>query len=265
MPHTSALTRVQFWNGGVQKAGHGHHEPALVPDAHHHVGEGDLLDAAPLPLHHHHVVQADGLGEGQLDSGQGARDGLLGGQANHQAGHPGRGQDAAPNWRKVSKRMHTRAATTTTRMTPQDPVGHPHLGIQLAGLQFVLGPQVETGQEKVLGQEHPPGGQPGQGHGPGHPEQLPHPLAQARREEALHPLHDQARHEQHRHRPTRTGQALPHRIVARSAGPAHGPRQHRAHDAPDDQTQEHPGPQAQDRSQRALPCAHRILPGLGPG
>jgi hypothetical protein len=44
------------------------HQPATVPDPHHHVGEGDLLDVAPLALHDHGVVQADGPGEGDLQT-----------------------------------------------------------------------------------------------------------------------------------------------------------------------------------------------------
>ena len=43
-------------------------EPAIIPDMHGHVGEGDLLDPPPLPLNDHDIIEADGLCHGQLSA-----------------------------------------------------------------------------------------------------------------------------------------------------------------------------------------------------
>ena len=58
-----------------------HDEPPLVPDVDHHVGRGDLADRAPLPFDDHHVADLDGLGEGDLDTGDEVADERPGGHA----------------------------------------------------------------------------------------------------------------------------------------------------------------------------------------
>ena len=55
----------------------------------HHVGEGNLFDAAPFPLHDHYIVEADGLGQGNLYACQNGADHLLGRKADDDTGHPG--------------------------------------------------------------------------------------------------------------------------------------------------------------------------------
>jgi serine/threonine protein kinase len=52
----------------LDEVGDRHHEPPLVPDAHHDVGQRDLLDAPPLALDDDHVVEADRLGDRDLDA-----------------------------------------------------------------------------------------------------------------------------------------------------------------------------------------------------
>ncbi|MBD3854060.1 MAG: hypothetical protein IFJ96_04705, partial [Acidobacteria bacterium] len=69
-------------------------QATLVPDAHHDIGGGDLLDAAPLPLHDHHVVDPNRLGQGELQAGDHVFEQRARGEADDEADHSRRGQQA---------------------------------------------------------------------------------------------------------------------------------------------------------------------------
>ena len=66
--------RAQSFCGGARpvlkwlfnEVGCRHDQATLVPDAHHHVGQGALLDASPLIFDSYHIVQTNGLGNGNL-------------------------------------------------------------------------------------------------------------------------------------------------------------------------------------------------------
>ena len=60
--------------------GRGQDEPPVVPGAHDHVGQGDLLDGALLVIDDDDVVHADGVGGGQLEAGEDVREHRLGGK-----------------------------------------------------------------------------------------------------------------------------------------------------------------------------------------
>lgn len=58
---------------GGGEVGGGHDQAPVVPDVHHHVGQGDLLDPAPFAFHDDHVVDPDGVGECELQTGEQVR------------------------------------------------------------------------------------------------------------------------------------------------------------------------------------------------
>ena len=68
--------------GGLREVAAGDDEAALVPDAHDHVGQRDLLDRAGFLLiaGDHDVTHADRVSEGQLQAGDDVTEGLLRGE-----------------------------------------------------------------------------------------------------------------------------------------------------------------------------------------
>lgn len=72
----------------------GENEAAQVPDADDDVGEGDFLDAPPFIFDDDDVIDADRLGEGDLEAGEEIGDCALGGEADNDADDSGGGEDA---------------------------------------------------------------------------------------------------------------------------------------------------------------------------
>ena len=61
----------------------------MIPDADDDIGTGDLFDATPLTLDDDDVVEADGLGEGDLESCEDVGRGGLGGGRENEGGEAG--------------------------------------------------------------------------------------------------------------------------------------------------------------------------------
>src|SRR5262249_46361483 len=78
----------------LDKIAEWHDQPAQVPQADHHIGRGDLLDAAPLVLDDDLVVDADRLRGGDLDAGDEIAQHRPRREADDQAGDAGRGEQA---------------------------------------------------------------------------------------------------------------------------------------------------------------------------
>jgi hypothetical protein len=72
----------------------GEDEAAQIPDPDNDVGEGDFLDPAPFVFDDDDVIDANGLGEGDLEAGEEIGDGSLGGEADDDADDAGGGEDA---------------------------------------------------------------------------------------------------------------------------------------------------------------------------
>ena len=70
----------------LQELGDRHDQPPLVPDAHHHEGQVDLLDTPPFIVDDDHIVEADRLGKGHLHARDQVLERGLGGGTDDQAG-----------------------------------------------------------------------------------------------------------------------------------------------------------------------------------
>ncbi len=125
-----------------------HDQPAEVPETDDDVGERDLLDPTPLLLDHHHVVHADGLAEGDLETG-------------HDVGHRGPGRQPGHDADDAGRREQARAGDPSLLEAQQDhgdgehrhgddgdPTEDLDLGVQLAG------PEVVGRVEAVPVEEH---------------------------------------------------------------------------------------------------------------
>ena len=66
-----------------------HHQPAVIPDMDDHVGERDVLDAAPLTVHDDDILDAEGVRERQLDAGKHVRQRGLRGETRDHRHDPG--------------------------------------------------------------------------------------------------------------------------------------------------------------------------------
>ena len=94
MPISEALSRVQFWERVLDEVAERQDQPPPVPDLHDDIGGGDLLDIAPLALDQQRIVNADRLGDRQLDTGKQVLQHRLQRQTNDDTGDPGRRQQA---------------------------------------------------------------------------------------------------------------------------------------------------------------------------
>jgi hypothetical protein len=108
------------------------HQPAAVPDPHHHIGEGDLLDVAPLALHHHGVVEADRLREGDLQACDEVPHGGTGRHPHDDADDPGGGQQAGPDRARLREREQHRDERQAHDRHDHDPPKHLDLGARPA-------------------------------------------------------------------------------------------------------------------------------------
>ena len=81
--------------GSLREVAAGDDETALIPDAHDHIGERDLLDRTSLLLvaDDNDVAHADRVGEGQLQSGENVAEGLLGSETEDHGNNTRGGQD----------------------------------------------------------------------------------------------------------------------------------------------------------------------------
>ncbi len=121
----------------LDEPGQRHHHAALIPDVHHHEGAGDLLDAAPFALDDDHVVQADRLGQRDLQAGDQVAEHRLGRDARHQPEDAGRGQQrVAELAHLVELQQHHRGADQDHRAGGHAPQ-HPRLGMDGARVQVV--------------------------------------------------------------------------------------------------------------------------------
>ena len=82
--------------GSLREVAAGDDETALIPDAHDHIGERDLLDRTSLLLvaGDNDVAHADRVGEGQLQSGENVTEGLLGSETEDHGNNTRGGQDS---------------------------------------------------------------------------------------------------------------------------------------------------------------------------
>src|SRR5690606_32386447 len=78
-----------------------------------HVRQGDFLDPPPFPLHDHHVVDADGLGQGDLDARQQGADALLGARPITMPAMPAEAKRLSPTWRTPGMVMSIEAKART--------------------------------------------------------------------------------------------------------------------------------------------------------
>ena len=115
------------------------HQPAFVPDVQDHVGQGDLLDPAPFLLQHHDIADPDGVGEGDLDSGEHRAQRGLGGQACDDRQHAGRGEQRLPDVAERRERHQCCGATEHDDDGGDDAAQHSHLGADLAAMPVGVG------------------------------------------------------------------------------------------------------------------------------
>ncbi len=80
--------------GVFDEVGERDDEAAEVPDLDDDVGGVDLFDASPLALDDDDVVDADGLGDGDLEAGEEVGCGGLGGGGEDEGGDAGGGEES---------------------------------------------------------------------------------------------------------------------------------------------------------------------------
>ena len=128
-------------------------QPPVVPDVHHHIGQGDFLDPAPFVLHHHHVVDPDRVGERQLQPGEQVRQRRLRRQTGHDAEHTGRRQDGRAGLPGARQgQQHGRDDQGDDRGHRQ-PAEQGDLGADPSGAPVVGDIDRESGQRQVLQDE----------------------------------------------------------------------------------------------------------------
>ena len=103
VPRICELLRVQFSKGFSMNHCSGMISRRSSQSFQHHVGAGDLLDAAPLALDDQHVVHADRLGQRQLQAGDEVAEHGPGGDAATMPITPAEASRLAPTWRAPGK------------------------------------------------------------------------------------------------------------------------------------------------------------------
>jgi hypothetical protein len=115
-----------------------HDQPALVPDADHHIGRGDLLHPAPFALDDQHIVDAYRLGQRDLHAGDQIGEDWARGEAEHEAGDAGGGEQAYTEGLHGGKHHEARA----DRQQAHGDHGHApqnvDLGVHAPGGKIVL-------------------------------------------------------------------------------------------------------------------------------
>nr|RZI36497.1 hypothetical protein BJQ95_01092 [Cryobacterium sp. SO1] len=118
--------------GGGEVGRRQHHAP-VVPDVHDDVGEGDLLNLAPLPLDDHDVIHPQRVVERELHAGEDVRQGGLGRQARHDAEQAGGGEQARTHGRGAGDAEQHGADGADDEDHDADAPEHPQLGAHPAG------------------------------------------------------------------------------------------------------------------------------------
>ena len=122
----------------------------VIPDAHHDVGERDLLYPPPLALHDQYIVLAHRLRQRDLESGQHVRQRLLRSDSGHDADDASRGEQAGtdmPDFREQHQDgRHGKEAHRDVHHFADDV----HLGIDLAGAQVVSQRDIEAREHGSL-------------------------------------------------------------------------------------------------------------------
>ncbi|MCY1228745.1 hypothetical protein D9M72_410780 [compost metagenome] len=138
-------------------------QPAVIPDVDYHVGQGDLLDPAPLLLDHHHVVHPDRVGEGQLHAGEHVHQRRLGGEACHDGDHAGGGKQPGAEGLNGGEGQHHAACRQHHDEGHADPACQDHLGPQAPGPAVVRHVHAVAAEHQCLHDQQHRDGEPGQG------------------------------------------------------------------------------------------------------
>jgi hypothetical protein len=251
VPRISAVRRVQLVNGFLEEVADWQHQPPVVPDLHHHVGERDLLDPPPLVFHHHHVVQPDRLGDGDLEAGNQVAQRALRGKADDQAGDTGGGEQAPAELLEAVELQENRAAGED----PDDEGHHlaqdAELGVDLARTQVVRDIHLHAPEQRVLEHAHQPHQQQPEAEDQQAGQQRPQPgLVGSPPGDGQREVDAERRQEPGQHpraavfqRIGQLGIAAPQRQAQHKAGDEHGRDTDREAEAQDHQTLG-PGPRA---------------------
>ena len=128
----------------LDEIGERHDHAPHVPEPDHHIGRGDLLDAAGFVLDHDRVLDADRLRHRELDAGDQVREHRPGGEADDQAGDAGGGEQADAVLAHRLERHQRGADRHDDQQRVDDAPQHAHLRHMLAGEQVVGDVELEA-------------------------------------------------------------------------------------------------------------------------
>ena len=160
--------------GVFDEVGERDDESAEVPDADDDVGGVDLFDASPLALDDDDVVDADGFGEGDLETGEEVGGGGFGGGGEDERGDSGGGEESGA---VVPDAWVVEGPEEGTDVDDDDEGdGHAaeelELGVDAAGLDVVFGVEVVAAEGDGLEDVDAADGEPTEGGDGGHDEGL---------------------------------------------------------------------------------------------
>ena len=133
----------------LDEIGQRHDHAPHVPEPQHHIGRGDLLDAAGFVLDHDRILDADRLRHRELNAGDQIREHRPRGEADDQAGDAGGGEQADA---VLAHRLegHQRGADRhDDQQRVDDPAQHAHLRHVLAREQIVGDVEAEPQQVEL--------------------------------------------------------------------------------------------------------------------
>ena len=131
-----------------------HDQAALVPDADHHIGGGDLLDPAEFVLDDDGVLEPDRLGHGDLHAGDQIAQHRPGGEPDREPDHARRREQADAVLADRLERHQRGRERDHDDQSIGRALQDAYLGDVLAGQQVVRGVQLEAPQIGFRGEMH---------------------------------------------------------------------------------------------------------------
>ena len=144
----------------LQKVGRGQHQPPQVPQSQHDVREGDLFDAPPLSLRDDDVVDADRLGNRELNAREDGGDRLLRRKADDDSGNAYGGQQRRPDAPEVVDAEQDDRKCEEDDQRQQKPLEDDELRLKLSRMEIVGDRDIVVFTEDDLHEEHRADGEP---------------------------------------------------------------------------------------------------------